>query len=223
MDKEFIIDKLSRAEGQGAMTKLDRDIVVRTALGLLNEVGVEGLTTRRLAERLKVQQPALYWHFPNKRALLDALAEAMLAQNHDRATPSPGEDWRGFLRDNARSFRKALLAYRDGARIHAGTRPSTPQSGAVEAQIRLLCEAGFNPKDAARALAGISHYVVGAVIEQQASATDMAERDDAGPGSDGPSPFLQDLFREVEREGADTAFDYGLESFISGLERRLTA
>ena len=59
------------------MNKLQREAVIRTALELLNDVGMEGLTTRRLAERLGVQQPALYWHFKNKRALLDALAEAM--------------------------------------------------------------------------------------------------------------------------------------------------
>ncbi|CAD5275280.1 Tetracycline repressor protein class G [Bosea sp. 62] len=204
------------------MAKLDRDIVVRAALGLLNEVGADGLTTRRLAERLKVQQPALYWHFPNKRALLDTLAEAMLTENHTRAMPRLGEDWRVFLSENARSFRKALLAYRDGARIHAGTRPSAPQSGAIEAQIRLLCAGGFAPRDAARALAAISHYVVGAVIEEQASPTDMTEREGAEPGSSELSIFLQTLFHEVEQDGADTAFDYGLENFIAGLERRLS-
>ncbi len=45
------------------MTKLDRETVIQAALELLNEVGVDNLTTRKLAERLKVQQPALYWHF----------------------------------------------------------------------------------------------------------------------------------------------------------------
>ena len=45
------------------MTKLSRETVIRAALDLLNEVGVDGLSTRRLAERLGVQQPALYWHF----------------------------------------------------------------------------------------------------------------------------------------------------------------
>lgn len=206
------------------MAKLDRIIVIRAALDLLDEVGVDGLTTRRLAERLEVQQPALYWHFRNKRALLDALAEAMLAENHSRHMPKSGEDWQVFLRENARSFRKALLAYRDGARIHAGTRPSAPQSGAVEAQIRLLCEAGFTLKNAARALAAISHYVVGAVIEEQAFDANMAVRDDAEPISlSQPSPFLQGLFREVEQDGADACFDYGLESFIAGLERQRSA
>jgi AcrR family transcriptional regulator len=70
----FISDKVS------SMTKLQPNTVIRAALDLLNEVGVDGLTTRKLAERLGVQQPALYWHFRNKRALLDALAEAMLAR-----------------------------------------------------------------------------------------------------------------------------------------------
>ena len=80
------------------MTKLDRQSVIRAALDLLNDVGADGLTTRKLAERLHVQQPALYWHFRNKRVLLDALAEAMLNENHSHSLPLEGEDWRHFLR-----------------------------------------------------------------------------------------------------------------------------
>ncbi|HDB9777507.1 TPA: TetR family transcriptional regulator, partial [Escherichia coli] len=45
------------------MIKLQPNTVIRVALDLLNEVGVEALTTRKLAKRLGVQQPALYWHF----------------------------------------------------------------------------------------------------------------------------------------------------------------
>ena len=88
------------------MNKLQREAVIRTALELLNDVGMEGLTTRRLAERLGVQQPALYWHFKNKRALLDALAEAMLTINHTHSTPRDDDDWRSFLKGNACSFRR---------------------------------------------------------------------------------------------------------------------
>ena len=130
------------------MNKLQREAVIRTALELLNDVGMEGLTTRRLAERLGVQQPALYWHFKNKRALLDALAEAMLTINHTHSTPRDDDDWRSFLKGNACSFRRALLAYRDGARIHAGTRPAAPQMEKADAQLRFLCDAGFSAGDA---------------------------------------------------------------------------
>ncbi len=144
--------------------------------GLLNEVGVDGLTTRKLAERLGVQQPALYWHFRNKRALLDALAEAMLAENHTHSVPRADDDWRSFLIGNARSFRQALLAYRDGARIHAGTRPGAPQMETADAQLRFLCEAGFSAGDAVNALMTISYFTVGAVLEEQAGDSDAGER-----------------------------------------------
>ncbi|AUT71589.1 tetracycline resistance transcriptional repressor TetR [Paraburkholderia hospita] len=204
------------------MAKLDREAVVGTALELLNEVGVDGLTTRKLADRLGVQQPALYWHFRNKRALLDALAEAMLAQTHRRSLPVQGEDWRAFLKANALSFRKALLAYRDGARIHAGTRPAPSQFSVAEAQIRFLCDAGFSPKDALRALVAISHYVVGSALEHQASEPDLTERQDAAmPHASTPSAFLQDVFDALKGDGLDAAFDYGLDCLIAGLEQKL--
>lgn len=189
----FISDKVS------SMTKLQPNTVIRAALDLLNEVGVDGLTTRKLAERLGVQQPALYWHFRNKRALLDALAEAMLAENHTHSVPRADDDWRSFLIGNARSFRQALLAYRDGARIHAGTRPGAPQMETADAQLRFLCEAGFSAGDAVNALMTISYFTVGAVLEEQAGDSDAGER--GGTVEQAPlSPLLRaaiDAFDEA--------------------------
>lgn len=189
-------------------TRLDREAVIETALKLLNEVGIDGLTTRKLAEKLEVQQPALYWHFRNKRALLDALAEAMLAKKHKRSKPERGEDWRAFLRENANSFRKALLSYRDGARVHAGATPPSEENGAAEIQIQFLCEAGFHPKEAMWTLIVISHYVVGSVLEQQAPKSKPSKR---------TSEFLKPLLSEYQSGGEDAAFEYGLESIIRGL------
>ena len=201
------------------MTKLDKGTVIAAALELLNEVGMDSLTTRKLAERLRVQQPALYWHFPSKRALLDALAEAMLTERHTRSLPEENEDWRVFLKENALSFRKALLSYRDGARIHAGTRPTEPHYGTAEAQIRFLCTAGFSPKRAVWALWAVSHYVVGSVLEQQASDADERVPDRPDVSEQAPSSFLHDLFHELETDGMDAAFNFGLDSLIAGFER----
>ena len=41
-------------------SRLNRDDILRAALDLLNEVGIDALSTRRLAERLGVQSPTLY-------------------------------------------------------------------------------------------------------------------------------------------------------------------
>lgn len=67
---------------QGVMA-IEREKILDVALDLLNEVGLDQFSTRRLAERLGVQQPALYWHFKNKSTLLDALNGEMLARFHD--------------------------------------------------------------------------------------------------------------------------------------------
>ena len=53
--------------------KVDRAQIVDEALKLLNEVGIDALSTRLLADRLNVRQPALYWHFKSKRALIEAM------------------------------------------------------------------------------------------------------------------------------------------------------
>jgi TetR/AcrR family tetracycline transcriptional repressor len=63
--------------------KVDRQGIFGHALELLNEVGIDALSTRAIAQRLGVQQPALYWHFKNKRALLDAMNGEILARAHE--------------------------------------------------------------------------------------------------------------------------------------------
>lgn len=83
------------------MSRLDKSKVINSALELLNEVGIEGLTTRKLAQKLGVEQPTLYWHVKNKRALLDALAIEMLDRHHTHFCPLEGESWQDFLRNNA--------------------------------------------------------------------------------------------------------------------------
>lgn len=198
------------------MTKLQSNTVIRAALDLLNEVGVDGLTTRKLAERLGVQQPALYWHFRNKRALLDALAEAMLTERHTYSEPKADDDWRSFLSGNARSFRQALLAYRDGARIHAGTRPSESQMETVETQLRFLCESGFSIGNAVYALMAISYFTVGAVLEQQAGESDF----DLSGDTMEQTPFLRAAIGVVEQAGPDASFEQGLAMIIDGLAKR---
>jgi len=51
---------------------LDREQVVAEAVALLDADGLDGVTTRKLAARLGVQSPTLYWHVPNKAALVIA-------------------------------------------------------------------------------------------------------------------------------------------------------
>ena len=204
--------------------KLERQKIIDEALALLNEVGIDQLTTRKLAERLGVQQPALYWHFKNKNALLDAMNEEMLVRGHTRRTPLPGEPWPDFLLENARSFRRALLAYRDGARVHAGNEPSVQTLSDSEAQYHYFHDAGFPDPLTFHALVAIGNYVVGSVLEQQA-AIDRPIPDPPPADKQAAAPALFALVGEMMEAGMDENFDgtfeTGLHLILEGLKLRV--
>jgi TetR/AcrR family tetracycline transcriptional repressor len=199
---------------------LDRDLVVHTALELLNDVGLDHFTTRKLAERLGVKQPALYWHFRNKRELLDEMAASML---HDGRAPSQmtAETWMESLRQDMRSFREALLQYRDGARVHAGTRPDASMHRSIDERARAMCDAGFTADDAVRAFKTVSNYVVGAVMEEQSAIyADREPIEDSFPVNEQTHPTLARAVQVLSTETEADSFEFGLNAMITGFAAR---
>src|ERR1700679_2386528 len=103
--------------------KVNRDLLARTGLKLLNEVGLEQLTLRLLGRELKVQAAALYWHFKSKAELIDEMATLVLAEGAQQLVPAKDSpDWNVWAASFGTGLRKTLLAYRDGARMVSGTR-----------------------------------------------------------------------------------------------------
>ncbi len=208
---------------------IDRGRIVDEAMTLLNEVGIDKLTTRKLAERLGVQQPALYWHFKNKSALLDAINSEMLARYHTHRLPAPGEDWVDFTYATARSMRKTLLAVRDGARIAAGTRPSTTDFADTELQLKFYVDAGFSAEESLHISISAARYVVGYVLEEQGERERMAE--EVGQDADldaelAPFPILAEAFQSLEQDGSintEQAFERGLRYMVEGMKLSLAA
>ncbi|MFD4640849.1 TetR/AcrR family transcriptional regulator C-terminal domain-containing protein [Lentzea sp. NPDC058436] len=182
------------------MTKLDRGTIVNEALALLDELGLDAVSTRQLAKRLGVEQPSLYYHFRNKASLLQAMAEAAMAGHAAAPLPEPSDDWPGWLAENSRSFRQALLAHRDGARLHAGTAPQGADLSRALRKLEFLVSAGLPEHDARIAMLTTGHFTVGSVLEEQA---DAAEGQVDGPGLD-----------------RTEAFEAGLALIIDGAARR---
>ncbi len=210
----FISDKVS------SMTKLQPNTVIRAALDLLNEVGVDGLMTCNWRNGWGFEQPALYWHFRNKRALLDALAEAMLAENHTHSVPRADDDWRSFLIGNARASRgrrcspTAMARASMPARDRAHRRWKRPTRSFASS-----ARAGFSAWDAVNALMTISYFTVGAVLEEQAGDSDAGER--GGTVEQAPlSPLLRAAIDAFDEAGPDAAFEQGLAVIVDGLAKR---
>lgn len=203
-------------------TRLSRDDVLWAALELLNEVGIDALSTRRLAERLGVQSPTLYWHFKSKAQLLEAMSEAIMVRHHLPNAPQPGQAWQDWFVANAASHRRSLLAYRDGARLHAGTRPrGALQFKAIETKLRLLQDAGIAPEDGIAMMLAISRFVVGWVLEEQAMAPGNELQGDAPPASD--YPLTAEGWQRFAREDADEMFERQVRLFVAGAQAALAS
>ena len=201
--------------------KLDNEVILEAALTLLDEVGMDKLSTRLLAERLGVQQPALYWHFKNKRALLDAMSGEILRRAHERRLPLPGESWETFLRENARSFRRALLARRDGARLHAGSEPDPGDLEMVEAQLAAVVSRGMPATQAMALMIALGRYTVGCVLEEQAAPPDAAVRQQTLDAAAASRPLLAAAFASYREAGPDAMFDIGVDLMLEGAKARL--
>lgn len=150
--------------GSNDPIKLTREAVLATALEIIDREGIDALSMRRLARALGRDPMVLYRHAPNKAALLDGVAETVLAQLEvDRGDP----DWVEQLRAVAHRYRRLALAHPNVVPLLV-TRPLATPLGlrppgtlrALEDILALLTRAGFSGPDALhiyRALIGLLH------------------------------------------------------------------
>jgi TetR/AcrR family tetracycline transcriptional repressor len=150
--------------------KVNRDMVTRAGLKLLNEAGLEQLTLRLLGRELNVQPAAIYWHFRDKEELIDEMATLLLAEGACHLLPArSAAGWRPWAVSFGTGLRTVLLGCRDGARMVAGTRlTNTEYMKTVERIAARLSAGGFTLRRAAVLLSTIYNYTLSFVMEEQA-------------------------------------------------------
>src|SRR3954466_1217578 len=88
---------------------LQRSQIVATALQLLNQDGLDGVTVRKVAAHLNVHVGGLYWHVKNKQDLLDEMANTILSEEFATLKrPERGQVWCEWLVEIAQRLRKAI-------------------------------------------------------------------------------------------------------------------
>ncbi len=149
---------------------LQRESIAQTALELMNTIGLDALSLRRLAEELHVQAPALYWHFKNKQELLNAMAERMLLADYGApADALPPTEWSEWLRGLGHALHLTLRHYRDGARLLSSADVSRTSVQSLDLALSVLAEAGFHYPVALMGISTLVNYVLGFTLEEQST------------------------------------------------------
>ncbi|MFT4288789.1 TetR/AcrR family transcriptional regulator C-terminal domain-containing protein [Nocardioides sp.] len=191
---------------------------------VLDADGLEALTTRKLAAHLGLQAGSLYWHFPSKQALLEAMADELIA---GVGVPSPGDTWDQTMAEFARGLRRALLSRRDGARVVAGSYVTEQNTVSISrAWVQAAHERGLDLDDAVWAGFAIFSFVLGHVIEEQGMAELTAEQQaaksqtalsDTRPADEIASALVRAVLADP-----DDRFEFGLTLCLDGLRQRQT-
>jgi TetR/AcrR family tetracycline transcriptional repressor len=218
-------------ESTAERAPVTRAAIVDAALDLLADGGLDCVSFRRIAARLGVSGPTLYWYVENKRQLMDLMAEELVRRaRRGPAEPAHGQPWWEWLREHAEHMFQALVSTRDAPRVLAGNRPSREGFPEIERTLDVLVNAGLTPGQAQMALFAIGAYVIGSATEWQAA----AERNGAQPPSDPggaelnalradvlkDQPLLFAAMEDLLRRPHEATFEYGLGLLIDGLRVR---
>jgi AcrR family transcriptional regulator len=207
-------------------TRLSTERVLSGALALADEIGIEDLTIRRLAEALDVKPMTIYHHVANKEAIIDGMIDLVFAEIE---LPDPELPWKEAIRRRCVSARAALARHRWAAPyMESRTTPGPALLSHHDAMLGCLRQA-MSIEMTAHAYALLDSYVYGFALEEaNLPATGGAEMADlaAAMVEQFPAdryPHLAEFTAEhVMRPGYDFSdeFDFGLDLILDGLEQR---
>ena len=223
--------KKSGTSEPGARVSLTRELVLRTALTMMDEGGIETLSMRQLGSRLGVEAMSLYNHVANKDDILDGVLDLVAAEiSVPDAAASASADWRAAMKARAVS---ALSAFRRhpwaSALMDSRVSSSPARLRYLEAVIGTLSRAGFSLELAQRAFSVLDCYVYG-FARQRLNMAGTGEADqkksaeafrEVIPGQ--VYPYVARMAELAMKTGydEDADFEFGLDLILDGLERLL--
>lgn len=212
--------------------KITRELVLATALELIDRDGTDALSMRRLAAALDRDPMILYRHAPGKAALLDGVVEIVLAQlSVDPADP----DWAGQLRAVARDYRALALAHPHVVPLLV-TRPlATPLALRPRGTLRpledlldLLTRAGFSGPDALHIYRAFFGFLNGHVLNELQELVDNPDETDdllrlgLHRLPIGEFPLLRSLAHALAAYDGAAELESGLDILLTGLAGTLS-
>jgi AcrR family transcriptional regulator len=144
--------------------RLNRQLILQTALELANRDGIDALTMRKLAQELAVEAMSLYHHVANKDELQDGMIDLVFAQIE---LPSRDKHWKVALRARSVSTHQALIRHPWAIGLmESGTRPGQANLRHHNAVLGCLRENGFSLAATAHAYSLLDSYIYGFALQE---------------------------------------------------------
>ena len=214
--------------GPGRQARLSREQVVRAALALADEGGIESLTMRKIGQRLGAEAMSLYRHVRDKEEILDGMIDLVFGEIE---LPTSGSDWKQAMRERAISAHAALVRHTWAIGLmESRSRPGPANLRQHDAVLGALRAAGFSIVMATRAFNVIDSYVYGFVLQELSlpfgtpeELTEVGEVMLRESIIADEYPHLRDVAVELMASGFAYAdeFGFGLDLILDGVERSL--
>ncbi|MFD0674384.1 TetR/AcrR family transcriptional regulator [Cohnella sp. GCM10027633] len=213
--------------------QISEDKVLDASWALLGEEGIEKFSMRRLADRLGIQAPSLYWYFKSKQELYQRLANQVskIIVEEFRADG----DWKEQLTELAVTVRRVLSRYPCSTQLMMMTLPHEPDIIRFTNRMLLCVEATpLEPEQKMQVVTTLLNYVFYFVLdayqhERNVSAILKEGGELPGDGMirllDAMSEKDAGLFRRMfttglfELMGSDRAFEFGVKLIVLGIEQ----
>ncbi|MFC3800439.1 TetR/AcrR family transcriptional regulator [Cohnella sp. GCM10012308] len=217
--------------------QISEDKILEASWALLGEEDIEKFSMRRLAERLGIQAPSLYWYFKSKQDLYQRLASQISRIILDEFREDG--DWKAQLAGIAVTIRDVLRRYPCSTQLMMMTLPHEPDT--IRFTNRMLLCLASTPLEAEQkiqtvlTLVNYVHYFV--LDDYQHQRNVKAVMNDEGELPEGVMLRLLDsmsesdagVFRRMfksglfEVMGTDRSFEFGLNLILLGVEQVIKA
>lgn len=197
--------------------------IVAAAVTLLDEDGIEKLSMRRLAQRLGVAAPSLYWHVSTKDDVVDLAVDAIFGEVLPRSEPAA--EWREEITGVLAAWRAALLRHPWAAAVTARRRPSLGPNflAQMETLQATLVRTGFTGAPLRAATWALYNHVMGSASTETALHISDQERQIGQERLQAEADRYPTLAsqRYLYDDDWDGSFSTGLRYLLDGLQIQL--
>lgn len=183
---------------------LTQERIAKTSLELIDDIGLDEFSTRRLGAALGCEAMAIYNHFASKDALLDAVVDRLF---REVSVPPKGPGWEARVRGFAASYRALAHAHPKAFPLLATRRFRTRARGLVDQLIGVLHEEGFTSRASAELFRVVSNYCNGSILDELSGAF---------PPATDEHPNIKRVQDYLGPDNYDAMYERGLTLLLAG-------